>query len=220
MQIPLETILLHISKWSILGIARKHHIQVGLHVLKADLMSHFNSHSCKSCNLYFSVFLVVDSKLTRDKNHKYCSWHPDETTVNTIHPALSLQPVILRKHCGQTWANFWHVEWVCYITYFHNTISTSITSWNKFKTIFGLPQEWKIRLQIICEVWSCTSMKTCKFGYDLFSMGNLLQPIPQQPCHILAWICSLSYTIYWALEFHSIYLFFGWHLWKLGWPCQ
>ena len=197
MQIPLETILLHISKWSILGIARKHHIQVGLHVLKADLMSHFNSHSCKSWNLYFSVFLVVDSKLTRDKNHKYCSWHPDETTVNTIHPALSLQPVILRKHCGQTWANFWHVEWVCHITYFHNTISTSNTSWNSvqnFKPIFGLPWEWKkIRLQTICEVQSHILTKTCKFGHVCtliyFQWEIFCKPIPQQLCHILALIC-------------------------------
>jgi hypothetical protein len=48
-------------------------------------------------------------------------------------------------------------------------------------------------------------------------MGNLLQAIPQQPCHILAWFFSQSYTTNWALEFHTIYLFFGWHLWKLGW---
>jgi hypothetical protein len=51
-----------------------------------------------------------------------------------------------------------------------------------------------------------------------FSMGNLLQAIPRQPCHILAWFCRLSYTNNWALEFYAIYLFFGWHLWQLGWP--
>jgi hypothetical protein len=59
--------------------------------------------------------------------------------------------------------------------------------------------------------------KTFKFGH-VCSMGNLLQVIPWQPCHILAWFCSLSYTTNWALEFHAIYSFFGWHLWKLGWP--
>jgi hypothetical protein len=50
------------------------------------------------------------------------------------------------------------------------------------------------------------------------SMRNLLQAIPQQPCHILSLFCSLYYTTNWALEFHPIYLFIGWHLWKLGWP--
>ena len=51
------------------------------------------------------------------------------------------------------------------------------------------------------------------------SIGDhLLQAIPWQPCHILAWLCSLSNTTNWALGLYAIYLFFGWYLWKLGWP--
>ena len=70
-------------------------------------------------------------------------------------------------------------------------------------------------------LYYCTSHNLQIWSYmyfDLFSMENLLQAIPYQPCHILAWSCSLSYTNDWALELHTIYFYFGWHLWKLDWP--
>lgn len=63
-QIPLDIILLHLSLKSITAILN---IQFGSHLSKSDLISQYKSHSCVSCNLYYMVFLIVDSKLTRDR---------------------------------------------------------------------------------------------------------------------------------------------------------
>jgi hypothetical protein len=95
-QIPLELILPHLSKQSIHGIASLHQVQVASHALKSDLQSLFDSHSCVSCKPYFSVFLVVDSKLTRDKTRKSRSSHIDigdsRPSANNDNPHVLASP--------------------------------------------------------------------------------------------------------------------------------
>jgi hypothetical protein len=76
-QIPLAIILPHLSKQSINGIGSLHQVQVKSRMSKSDLLSLFDSHSCMSCKPYFSVFLAVDSKLTRDKIRKFQLSHAD-----------------------------------------------------------------------------------------------------------------------------------------------
>ena len=48
-------------------IARLHHIAAGSHVSKSEFIHYFENHDCVSCNLYSSVFAVVNSKAMKDK---------------------------------------------------------------------------------------------------------------------------------------------------------
>ena len=63
--IPLEQILPYLSVQMALKVARLHHIRLGSHVLKSDFSRHFEGHACASCNLYLSIFSVIDLKATR-----------------------------------------------------------------------------------------------------------------------------------------------------------
>ena len=64
LSIPLETIVPHLP----IKIANLHHMQLGTHLPKSEIIRSFNSHSCASCDLYHSIFTVVDSKSSKAKN--------------------------------------------------------------------------------------------------------------------------------------------------------
>ena len=68
--IPLCDIVPHLSVRVALKIARLHHLQIGSHVLKSDICCILEAHNCISCNVYVTVFAVVDSKATRRRTHK------------------------------------------------------------------------------------------------------------------------------------------------------
>ena len=68
--IPLEHILPYLSVRMALKVARLHHIRLGSHVPKSDFSRHFEGHACASCNLYLSIFSVIDSKATRRQKHE------------------------------------------------------------------------------------------------------------------------------------------------------
>jgi hypothetical protein len=71
--VPLQDILPHVSLRMGFKIAQLHHIYVGSHVTKSDFICYFDSHSCASCNLYSSVFSIVQSSAVKDKNCKHAS---------------------------------------------------------------------------------------------------------------------------------------------------
>jgi hypothetical protein len=66
--IPLENIVSFLPVRMLLKIAKLHRIPIGTHVPKSQIISSFDNHSCVSCNLYHSVFSVVDSKSLKAKN--------------------------------------------------------------------------------------------------------------------------------------------------------
>jgi hypothetical protein len=66
--IPLDRIAPHLPVKMLLKIAKLHHIKIGTHVPKRDIICFFDDHSCASCELYQSVFTIVDSKALKDKN--------------------------------------------------------------------------------------------------------------------------------------------------------
>jgi hypothetical protein len=70
--IPLCDIVPHLSVRVALKIARLHRLQIGSHVPKLEICRIFEGHNCiySSCNVYSTVFSVVDSKLTRRRIHK------------------------------------------------------------------------------------------------------------------------------------------------------
>jgi uncharacterized protein DUF6570/helitron helicase-like protein/PIF1-like helicase len=71
-KIPLSNIVPHLSVKAALKIARLHHLQIGSHMPKSEICRVFEGHDCiySSCNVYVSVFAVVDSKPTRRRIHK------------------------------------------------------------------------------------------------------------------------------------------------------
>jgi hypothetical protein len=66
--IPLENIVSFLPVKMLLKIAKLHHISIGTHLPKCEIIRSFDNHSCASCNLYHSVFSVVDSKSLKAKN--------------------------------------------------------------------------------------------------------------------------------------------------------
>ena len=65
--IPLKKIVPFLSVKLLLKIAKLHHIPLGSHVPKSKIIHSFHGHSCVSCNLYYSVFSVLDSKSSKTK---------------------------------------------------------------------------------------------------------------------------------------------------------
>ncbi|KAF8802937.1 hypothetical protein BYT27DRAFT_7110922 [Phlegmacium glaucopus] len=63
--IPLPNILPYLSVRVALKIACLHHLQIGSHVPKSEICRIFEGHNCISCNLYSTVFAIVDSKAVR-----------------------------------------------------------------------------------------------------------------------------------------------------------
>jgi hypothetical protein len=59
--IPLCDIIPHLSIRVALKIARLHHLQIGSHVSKSEICRIFEGHNCISCNLFVTVFAVVDT---------------------------------------------------------------------------------------------------------------------------------------------------------------
>ena len=78
--IPLESIVPFLPVKSLLKIAKLHHIPVGSHVPKSEIVRSFDGHSCASCNIYHSVFAVVDSKGLKAKKRKL---NLNETSLNS-----------------------------------------------------------------------------------------------------------------------------------------
>jgi Helitron helicase-like domain at N-terminus/PIF1-like helicase len=60
--IPLESMVPFLPVKMVLKIAKLHHMSLGSHVPKSEIIRSFDGHSCASCNLYHSVFAVVASK--------------------------------------------------------------------------------------------------------------------------------------------------------------
>jgi hypothetical protein len=60
--IPLPNILPYLTVQVALKIARLHHLQIGSHVPKSEICQYFQGHNCISCNVYITVFAIVDSK--------------------------------------------------------------------------------------------------------------------------------------------------------------
>ena len=67
--IPLKIVVPFLSVKFLLKIAKLHHISIGSHLPKSEIICSFDAHSCASCSLYHSVFAVVDSKSSKAKNH-------------------------------------------------------------------------------------------------------------------------------------------------------
>ena len=68
--IPLRNIIPYLSVQAALKIARLHHLQLGSHVPKSEICQIFEGHNCISCNLYLTVFSIVDSKAMRRSNRE------------------------------------------------------------------------------------------------------------------------------------------------------
>ena len=66
--IPLEKIVPFLPVKMLLKIAKLHHISIGSHAPKSEIIHSFDNHSCASCNLYHSVFTVVESRALKAKN--------------------------------------------------------------------------------------------------------------------------------------------------------
>jgi hypothetical protein len=66
--IPLENIVSFLPVKMLLKIAKLHHLSIGTHLPKCEIIRSFDNHSCVSCNLFHSVFSVVDSKSLKAKN--------------------------------------------------------------------------------------------------------------------------------------------------------
>ena len=66
--IPLESVVPYLTVKMLLKIAKLHHIKIGSHVPKSEIIRSFDGHSCASCDLYRSIFTVADSKSLKAKN--------------------------------------------------------------------------------------------------------------------------------------------------------
>jgi hypothetical protein len=68
--VSLLDIIPHISIKQVHKIACVHHLSVGSHVPKGELLSHFKNHDCINCNLYKTVFSVSSTTQIRDRDRK------------------------------------------------------------------------------------------------------------------------------------------------------
>ena len=68
--VPLCSIIPHLSVKTILNIAQVHGIKILSHLPKAVMVTHFDAHHCATCNDAITIFSVVKSKLVRDRNRK------------------------------------------------------------------------------------------------------------------------------------------------------
>ena len=70
--IPLPNILPYLPVPVALKIARLHRVQIGSHVPKSEICRIFEGHNCTSisCNVYTTVFAIVDSKAARRRNRE------------------------------------------------------------------------------------------------------------------------------------------------------
>lgn len=68
-KVPLWDMVSYLPVKMFLKIARLHHIAVGSHVPKSEFGRYFEAHDCVSCNLYLSVFSIIDSKSVKARNH-------------------------------------------------------------------------------------------------------------------------------------------------------
>ena len=101
--IPLEKLVSFLTVKMLLKIARLHHIPIGSHVPKSEIVHSFENHSCASCNLYHSVFSVVDSQSLKAKNRmrtlrlnlNKSSLHDDAQIAFKSHkpPPINLKPM-------------------------------------------------------------------------------------------------------------------------------
>lgn len=69
--VPLPYLIPYLSLKMGLKIAALHNINLDPHAPESKLNSSFLDHSCVSCNLYWSVFSVVTSKIAKDRDHKH-----------------------------------------------------------------------------------------------------------------------------------------------------
>ena len=81
--IPLCNILPYLSVRIALKIARFHHLQIGSHVPKSEICRIFEDHNCISCNLYLTVFAIVDSKAVRRRKYE-AKKKLDEVSVSHV----------------------------------------------------------------------------------------------------------------------------------------
>ena len=92
--IPLCDIVPHLSVRVALKIARLHHLQIGSHVPKSENCRIFEGHNCIYCNVYSTVFAVVDSKTTRpkvQKNEKRSENGVTSCAINMKHEVVNLK---------------------------------------------------------------------------------------------------------------------------------
>ena len=66
-KVPLGDIIPYLPLRMGRKIAPIHHITIGSHVSKSELSHYFESHDCISCNLYSSMFAIVNSKTMNDR---------------------------------------------------------------------------------------------------------------------------------------------------------
>lgn len=66
--VPLQNMLPYMSVKMTFKVAKLHKIAIGSHIPKSELSSYFKNHSCGSCNLYLSIFSIVQSWSAREKN--------------------------------------------------------------------------------------------------------------------------------------------------------
>jgi len=64
--IPLLDLIPHIPVKMIQKIARIHHITIGSHVSKKNMISYFENHNCVSCSLFLSIFSITMSWTMKD----------------------------------------------------------------------------------------------------------------------------------------------------------
>lgn len=82
-RIPLKLIGSHLSVKMLSKIAKIHQIIVGSHIPKSGILASFNEHVCGSCEIYASVFTMVDSNAAQDRKHKQHG-KQGKSTVNTL----------------------------------------------------------------------------------------------------------------------------------------
>ena len=108
--IPLEKLVSFLPVKMLLKIAKLHHIAVGSHVPKSEIIRSFENHSCASCNLYHSVFSVVGSQSLKARNRMRSlrlnksslqsdasESHKLETPLINLKPMRSDGPTRIRK---------------------------------------------------------------------------------------------------------------------------
>jgi len=69
--IPLHDLIPHIPIRSILQIARQHHVPIGSHMSKGEMVQYFDNHSCVSCTQFLTVFAQCDSMKTKKNQLKH-----------------------------------------------------------------------------------------------------------------------------------------------------
>ena len=65
--IPLSDIIPHIPVSTAQKIAKIHHISIGSHIPKKDILGHFENHNCGNCNAYSSVFSITMNQAMKDR---------------------------------------------------------------------------------------------------------------------------------------------------------